>query len=535
MELTEKLKIGRDCYANKLWRIQNLYKIRDKKKQLKNMKLNNIQNRIWNSISGMKPIRFYELKYRQGGVSTFFLLYWLDDTIFNLNTISAIQADKRESLGYLFEIIRVAHDSMPSAIQPQLDQDSKTNLSFKNTNSKIFVTLSLKATAAHNIHISEACYCKDEDVKNTIAAASPITNISIESTGNGVGNIGYELYQDAKKGNADFKHDFNPWFIQEEYFVPMNGIKSINYNHEEKRFIDKCLKNYDVSITPEQILFRRQVQGLLKWKCRQYYPEDDTDAFLTSGNKFFNSLKIHRLLMELKDWEKENQYPEVGEDYICFERPKKGTVYIAGCDTSEGSHDYSVLKIINLTDMREAFIYRARVSVSTFYKICDKWGRYYNNALMGVERNNHGHAVILGLDEGCNYPNIWKDEKNNRIKITSGKHSEQVYERAKYGWLTGSINKTIMLDALEYAIDGNEQDDENHFEPAFTILDKNLLEECLTFERTGVKLGALEGKFDDDIIATAICYQICLEQLKKLNPKGTNDGIIVSGERENDY
>src|SRR5687767_5817616 len=109
--------------ANKRWRMENLYRIRDKNKSLVNLRFNNIQEAIWNGLVAngfidatgkiLKPIRDFTLKYRQGGVSTFWEIFWLDDTIFHRNTVTGVQAHKKESLNYLFEIIRIAHSNMP--------------------------------------------------------------------------------------------------------------------------------------------------------------------------------------------------------------------------------------------------------------------------------------------------------------------------------------------------------------------------------------------------------------------------------------
>lgn len=534
MEITNQDQTQfKQTYGNKLWRLENLYKIRNKNKQLTNLKLNNIQKRMLADIGRDKPIKAFFLKYRQGGVSTFWLLYWLDETIFTRNTVTGILADKKENLGYLFEIVRLAHEYMPDNFRPRLGEDSKSALSFPDINSKIMVSLSIKSTALHNLHVSEWCYCEDDEIARTLAACSPTANITGESTGNGIGNHGYELYQDAKRGESPFKAAFYPWYIQEEYRLPLNGIdtSSLVLTKDERRLTQYMEHEYGLKLDPEQLLFRRAKQKELKGLYRQEFPETDEDAFLTSGNKFFEPRKVHRLLLEAKEMIRQTPpwQEDKDEDFIAWEKPTPKHVYAAGADTSEGSHDYSVLKIICVTCRREAFVYRARCGVDVFYRACDKWGREYRNALMAVERNNHGHAVLLGLDEIMHYPNLYKQENVTRPIVGNDQ------KVTKIGWQTDKTSKPLMLDELKYAIEGDSSEDEDHFLPEFRVMDQTLLSECLTFEQVDGKLQAIEGKFDDDVIATSIAYQM-YKRLKRYVPAYRQEdetaGVFFGSRRE---
>lgn len=533
-EISSRLKSLKHSYGNRFWRIQNLYKIRNKKRELTRLKFNNIQIRIVNYVEECirlgKPIRKIDLKYRQGGVSTFWLIFYLDDTIFSRNTITGILADKRESLGYLFEIVRLAHAEMPAQVRPELGEDSKTALTFPRINSKIMVSLSIKGTALHNLHISEVCYCKDVEIQRTIGACPPSANITMESTGNGVGNYGYEICQEAMTGDSNNQFDFHPWFIQEEYRYPLLGAPAPVLTTKEKKLVDMAKKDYGIDIDAEQILFRRKKEKDLKGLYRQEFPETADDAFLTSGNKYFDKVKVMQLLKELREWKKTNQFAEETDDYTMFETPMKGDIYVAGADPAEGTGDFSVLKIINVSRRREAFVFRARVAVPTFFRKCDEWCRLYNMALLAVERNNHGHAVLLGLEQISHYPNIYKEEQKNRLGKAVFNDVGKPLPQFKSGWLTSNESRPLMLDHLKYGVEGEEEDDEDHFSPAITFFDECLLKELLTFEEVDGKLQAIEGKFDDDIFATAIAFQMYLRQVKYSYGQ-TNEGIVVAGER----
>jgi len=513
--------------ADKYWRLQHLYKIKDKNKRIINMKFNRVQQIIANDILHQHPIRHFTLKYRQAGVSTFWLLYYLDDTIFHRNVTTGILAHKWESLTYLWDIIKLAFKYLPDRIKPRLGTESAKALEFKDINSKIFISLSVRSAGLHNLHISEWCFCRDEEIEATLGATSPLTNISGESTGNGVGNHGYFTYQDGKTGDNEYKVRFFPWFFQDEYRLPLKGMDPEyimrNLNQEEKELQKLLREEYSMELEPSQVLFRRQKKRTLKSTFPQEYPETDEDAFITSGSHFFNNKKLLALLNEAREWHREEKYFKKTDDYICFEPPNKEDFFVAGADTSEGVDDYSVLKIINVTKRREAFVYRARCGIKEFYQVCNEWGRKYNNALLAVEDNNTGHAVLLGLVEDCKYPNLYKERKATRLKKDKIKF--------KLGWHTDKISRTLLLNDLKYAIEEDDNIDVDHFLPEFTIFDLNLLKEGLTFIKNNTKFEAEAGKYDDDIFATGIAFQL-YKEYKYVDSRKTYKGVLIGATRE---
>jgi hypothetical protein len=63
---------------------------------------------------------------------------------------------------------------------------------------------------------------------------------------------------------------------------------------------------------------------------------------------------------------------------------------------------------------------------------------WYNHAYLGVERNNHGHAVLLALTTTHAYPSLYEHVEYDAV----GNASPRV------GWATTSKSKPIMVDAL---------------------------------------------------------------------------------------
>lgn len=523
MELDQE-QIKNSPLGDKLWRISNLYKIRNKNQQLTNLKPNNIQLQIYESVKNKKQIRDYYLKYRQGGVSTWWLIWWLDETLTNRNTITGILSHTRESLKYLWDMIRIAYTNMPDSCREECGKFNETELSFPAINSKIFVSLGIRSTSVHNLHISEVCYMEAQDIKASLATVPPHGNITIESTANGIGNEGHTLYTEALQGMNGYAPHFYPWFIQEEYMVPLNGMKIVP-TKEEDTLKTQIRSRFHVELKDEQILWRRIAKQQQGYLFNQEFPEDDQNAFLSTGNCYFDNQKMIALLSEARDLAKEKPPVEETYDYIAWEAPQNDSVYVAGVDVAEGiDGDWSVIKILNVTHRREAFRYRARVPVDKFYQACDYWGRQYNNCLLAVERNNHGHAVIQGLFETCKYPNLFVQDRDIRSVRVRGIQTQKTV--VKIGWETTSISKPLMLDQLKSGIEGNTMDGVEEFETEFTIRDEIFLQEALTTQQDGSKIGAVSGKHDDVVMATAIAFQMYLRARKKvgLHPA---DGILI--------
>ena len=508
-------------FKDPLWRIQNLYKIRDKERRLIKFTPKPRQRVVLDEIGHLlrekKPIRRLDAKARQMGFSTLFGIIYLDDTIWTPNTISGIIAHARESLGYIWEIIRLAHATMPGALRPNLIDDSKTTLSFE-TNSKIMVSLKIQSTAVHNLHISEYAFCDQSEVEQTIAACPPWANITKETTTNGM-NFVFHEWGDHKVNEVK---RFHPWFLQPEYRIETGPL---DWSEEEKKLASYALKEYGHIFDNEQIAFRRQKQNELKHLFYSEFAEDVNTCFLSSGNSFFNNRKMDALVKEA------DEPVRTGDCYEIWEEPQKGHAYCAGADVAKGEgigsdRDYSVLAILCKTCKKQAFRFRGRVGLDHFFRVCDEWGRKYNNAILAPEINGIGEAVLLGLQSITKYPNIYFEESNRAQQF--GKKPVEVSR--SYGWKTNEQSKKVMVEGIRQAIEGEFTADENAFQTEFKVSDKEFLQECFSFINKEGKLEASAGKHDDLIMAWAIAYQMFLI-LKGSKPAELSN-FLIGGKAE---
>jgi len=109
-----------------------------------------------------------------------------------------------------------------------------------------------------------------------------------------------------------------------------------------------------------------------------------------------------------------------------------------------------------------------------------KLGREYNDALMVVERNNHGHAVLAMLERVEQY--------------------EPLYRNHRYaGWVTTMLTRPTMLERFGAMLVANIE----------LFQSGRLLEECRTFVRhADGRIAAAEGSHDDAIMAMAMALAV---------------------------
>jgi len=473
------------------WRLNNLYKIRTKNKKIIKFKENNIQKSLNDSSADLR--RYMILKARQFGISTNEILKIFDNTVFNKNVISCILAHERDALEKLFEIVLVAYENMPKP-KPILAKGggSKYELKFPGLGSKIYVDLEVRGGTNHNLHVSELAFFKDKSKFNATLETVPVNgHVSIETTPNGM-NFFYDFWNDPDSG---FKKFFFPWFCFNEYQID-EPIKI--YTQEELELKEKALK-YAIKITPEQIAFRRFKKGQNKETFLQEYPEDENTCFLTTGNPFFNLEIIKIALLNLKK-------PINQSDTLKIFAEPTHTNYVAGVDTAEGvGNDFCVMVLYDVKTQEQVLTLRGHWRPSIFAErmnaVLSKYPNQFGvQPLLAIERNNHGHAVLLAM-QNLKYSNLFIDKDD------------------RPGWLTNSVSRPIMLNGFKDFLETTPD----------KIKCKTTLTECLTFVNNNGKIEAIDGKHDDCIIANCIAVQMLIKELSSPDYSSMANDFIMAG------
>lgn len=510
MDRTEQLQkildIARDFHRF----CRNNLKILDKTGLLVPFILNEEQeiivSEVLKCILEERPIRIILLKDRQIGVSTVVesLVYWWTST--HKNVQSKIVAHDTVTAEKLYNMFKRYYENSSIVFQPTAKYNTRDGMHFDNDegtgiHSRIDLssaenTSSGRGDTIHWLHGSEvAVWRNGEELVSGLMQAVPLlpnTAIFLESTANGVGDFFHRTWQASKRGESAFTPLFFPWSMHKEY-----RMKAVNFSQtKEERQLVK-----DHNLDNEQLMWRREKMKEFvsnPEKFYQEYPLTDSEAFLASGNPRFNVKKL--IEMETKAYEgqhielteKNGFIPKILQNapLKVWEQPQE-CEYVIGADVAEGiGGDYSVASIVRKDNHKTVARWRGDVQPYEFGEVLDQLGRWYNNALIGVEINNHGLTTVQRLRD-IGYDNLYRQER--------GKDERYEEYTSRLGWRTDIKTKPLMIDSLAEAIAKGQIID----------YDRIFINECMTYvtDERG-KTSAQDGCYDDTVMATAIAYQL---------------------------
>lgn len=420
------------------------------------------------------------LKPRQIGVSTGHIIDMLDDCLHTPNLTACILAHEKDAVEKLFRIAKRAYNFLPTELKPAIDgKGSKYEMHFPNLGSRIYCDLESRGDTIHRLHISEAAFVKDTSRILATLEAVPIDGrVTIETTANGIGNWFHDNWVDPDQEYAKF---FFPWYLMLEY---QRETKRLRLTEDEKVLVARAKKDYGIKLTHEQIAWRRWKLKDLKGMFFQEYPEDPHTCFLSSGSNVMDLFKVQEAIDRAIAPVTETSYLRA------FKKYDSSREYVIGADTSEGASkgDWSVGTIFDARSREQIARIRGKWRPQDFaHKLAELAFLYWKKGkpwpLLAVERNNHGHAVLLELEEHIGYHNLYR------------------HRDGKLGWLTDRVTRPLMFDAV---VDGVENN-------TVTLHDKDTLGECLTLIDNNGKPEAAPGKHDDCVVAAAIATQMCIE------------------------
>jgi len=371
-----------------------------------------------------QPIRMIVLKARQEGVSTVVeaLIYWYTAT--HKNVSSKIVSHDRESAYNLYSMFQRYYENSHDFFKPSTKYRTKNDLMFNNEentglNSSISIssaenTGTGRGLTIHWLHASEvAMWHNGAEILAGLLQTVPLlpnTAIFLESTANGVGDFFYNTWQAAKENKSIFKPFFFGWHEHTDYQIYTEPL--------EDKTEDEIALQKTYQLTDAQIAWRRlKVKEFAgnEDKFHQEYPINEGEAFLASGRPRFNIPKLIEMEKECVDapeyelMEKKlggkttgrqiylNKNSKILEPYVVYgaplkiwEKPVEGAKYVIGADVSDVGDDYSVATVIRTDTNTTVARWRGQLEPSEFGEELYLLGTYYNDALIGVESNNHG-------------------------------------------------------------------------------------------------------------------------------------------------
>lgn len=291
--------------ASKAWRINHLYKIRDKEGRLIPFKLNRAQQHFANNLHTRNLI----LKSRQLGFTTFEAIDSLDDVLFTPNLDALLIAHNLEAGESIFsKKIAFAWEKIPETIRNLYGVDAKTSKTLKfdfgaKGFSSIAVDTSGRSGTYQRVHITELAdiakkYPKKipEIIEGTLPAIPTNGRIDIESTSQGASGEFYEMFVQAyERGDPtmpqQYKAHFYNWTWDDE---EMDRVVPVEFEHMEEgeKFREYAQK---MNLTQVQITYyyQRWLTVNKKWNAlKREYPTTPEEAFEAIAEGTFYGEKI---------------------------------------------------------------------------------------------------------------------------------------------------------------------------------------------------------------------------------------------------
>jgi hypothetical protein len=220
-----------------------ILKIRDKAGSIVPLRLNRAQRFLHAEVERQRAetgkVRIIGLKGRQQGFSTYVegRFYWKVSGEFGKRAF--ILTHLAEATGNLFGMTRRYHEHAPAQLKPSTRQFSATGIEFDRLGSEFSVATAGssgtgRSATAQYFHGSEVAYWPNaiEHMAGIgqIVPNLPGTEIILESTANGVGNLFHGMCMDALAGKGDYRLLFVPWYWQDEYALepPRQWVPSAN-------------------------------------------------------------------------------------------------------------------------------------------------------------------------------------------------------------------------------------------------------------------------------------------------------------------
>lgn len=400
------------------------------------------QRRFHESRTGRDVV----LKARQVGFSTLELARDLQFALCNPGTNTMVVGAERDASNKLFLQLRTMYYGLRDyGIAPETKYDNVRELYFPALDSSVQVLESGSSESSaekkgrsgtvHRLHSTETAFYQygTTTMGALLNCVPPTGEVVIESTPNGAQGMFYDLCQMAMAGRGEYTFHFWPWLIHREYErAPRPGFDPRPRDkHEEKM---RAMGATDAQVQ----WWRDQVDNPMIGldKAMQEYPLDPISCFKRSGRPFIDGDSIDWMMGMIREPIRTEE--RASGQLRIYEEPQQGESYVLGADVAEGvGKDKSAATVIKRkTGDVVAYWESPVIDPGDFGVECGKLGRLYNNALIGIERNNHGHAALEALVHRAKY-----------IPDRIYRHSDH-----KNGWPTNRETRPVLFDDLATAI-----------------------------------------------------------------------------------
>jgi hypothetical protein len=462
---------------------QELLTVRDRHGCLRPLVANEAQQRFEERRGRQNIV----LKARQMGMTTWVAGRFFLRTITRPGTLTLQVAHTREAAESIFRVVQRMWEGLPEDLRDGPLRRSRANagqMVFAAMDSEFRVASACdvgvgRGLSVQNLHCSEVSRWPG-DAAQTLAglraALVPDGELVMESTPNGAYGAFYEEWcaaMDAPGEDSVVVRHFLPWWMEPAY-VGM-GVAADALSDEECVLVERH------GLSAEQIGFRRGLQRSYGGLRSQEFAEDAESCFRATGACFFSVEAIERRIAEL---EGAREVRRGGALQVWFP-PAAGREYVVAVDSAGGGDegDFAAVQVVDGATGLQCAELQQRLRPSELARVAVELAREYGGAVLAVERNNHGAAVLAYVETSERYGRVYR-------------------QGGEAGWLTTAVSKAEMVSRLGALLEERPE----------MFRSRRLLGECRTFvsgERG--KTGAASGAHDDLVMAMAIAQAVRAE------------------------
>jgi hypothetical protein len=435
--------------------------------------------RISHPLHGLVPFKTYDfqddllkdfndyrfnviLKARQLGISTITAGYVVWMLLFHRDKNVLVMATKFSTAGNLVNKVKKIMKNLPDWLRiANIDIDNRT--SFVLSNGSQIKASSTSGDAGRSEALSllvldEAAHIEglEELWTGLYPTLSTGGRCIALSTPNGVGNWFHKTCTDAEAGANNFHLTNLPWDVHPD---------------RDKEWFVKETKN----------MSKRQIAQELE--CN----------FNTSGETVIDGEDIEWLLSQTTEPKYRTGFDR---NFWIWEEYDPSCNYLMVADVARGDgEDYSTFHIIQLETLSVIGEYHGKPNPDLFATMINQIGREFGNAMLVVENNNIGFAVLDKLIE-AQYPNLYHSIKSTHEYVEQ--HIAETITNSVPGFSTSMKTRPLIIAKLEEFIRNK----------LIKIYSTRTVNEMRTFIWNNGKPQAMRGYNDDLVMALAIACWI---------------------------
>jgi len=398
------------------------------------------------------------LKARQLGISTISAAYvaWL--MMFHREKNVLVIATKFSTAANLVKKVKAIIKNLPKWLRiSNVDIDNRTSFILSNGSQiKASSTTSDagRSEALSLLVIDEAAHVDGLDdlwmgLYPTLSTGGRCIALS---TPNGVGNWFHKVYIEAENMSNDFHHTKLPWQVHPD---------------RDQAWFEKETKN----------MSRREIAQELE--CN----------FNMSGETVFAAEDMEVYLNTMKEPKHRTGFDR---NLWIWEERQPSNTYLVSADVARGDgKDFSVAQVFKLETMEIVAEYQGKITPDIFSRVLFDVSQEYGNALLVVENNSVGFAVLDKLKD-MRYPNLYHSIKSTHEFVEEYKADQMT--NAVAGFSTTSKTRPLIVAKMEEFVRNN----------LIKIYSSRLLSEMKTFVWNHGRPEAMRSYNDDLIMACAV-------------------------------